>query len=64
MKYLENKKFEKKMLHTKIVGFQQMHQTIYLFDLDPKCGETFKVNFKILNKHPPFLFNILVDVFL
>jgi len=25
VKYLENKKFEKKMLHTKIVRFQQMH---------------------------------------
>jgi len=61
VEYLENKKFEKKMLYIKIVRFQQTHQTIYLLDLEPKYGGTFKVNFNILNKHLPFLFNILVD---
>lgn len=28
LKYLENKTFEKKMLHKKVVRFRQMHQTV------------------------------------
>jgi len=55
MKYFENKIFAKEMLHTKIVKFQRMHQTmIYLFDLKLidlrlKYGEALKVKFKIFN---------------
>jgi len=43
VKYIENKTFEKKIFHIKIVEFQQIHQTAIPFDLERKYERILKL---------------------
>jgi len=42
VKYLENKIFEKKIFHTKVAGFQQMHQTVIPIGLGAQVWRSFQ----------------------
>jgi len=60
MKYLENKTFEKKNVSYKNCGASTNVSNGNFIWSASSSGGVLKVNFKILNENPNFLFNILV----